>query len=150
MDYYTGYLIAIIIGLICYVIRYEYVRIKIDKSIEKYQEEVRKEKEEEKKHWIRGEFYEEKLYEDQAVIKQLKEKIGDGYFDGCLINIILNIEKTGLEKLLVRLEEAVPYYYNGGGDIDKYDEENTVEEKAKFFEECVILCKQQIKELECK
>lgn len=112
----------------------------------------------EKPKRIRGEFYEDKFWEDQKIKDEIKAKMNEGidpnayysegYFDHYVISTILNLSYDGLKKVLKDCEEAVEVYSNGGHESDKYDKYHSVEQKAKFFVECVKLCKEQLRLIE--
>lgn len=98
-----------------------------------------------KEQRVRGEFYEDKFFEDQVILNEIKEKMGKGYFNENLIGTILNVSKIGVERLLKDCEEAVEYYSNGNeGILIEY----TQEQRVKFFKECVTLRKEQLEGIE--
>jgi hypothetical protein len=94
---------------------------------------------------VRGEFYEDKFFEDQKIKNQIQDKIGDGYFDEYIIGTILNVSKVAVENILRDCEEAVEHY---SGEGNEGESEQETKSKAIFFKECVSLCKEQLTQIE--
>lgn len=143
------YVVLLVLGFLGYCMWEVNYNRKVDEMVARAKEMDKENRAIERKNMKMGDFCIDKFWEDKAVIDQIEKKMGkNGYFDGYLIETILNVEKAGVESLLAQCEEAVEYYSSGEEVTMFYCEDATPAQAAKFFRECVELCKKQLKSFE--